>query len=168
MLLGKTTTESIMSCTFSLVTTVPMQHVTREATMPTDTCLKFNYPEPKATANAGLPQNRQSFRLWPRKSPFESIAAPSLCKRKKQGERYLKPRALWLFSTCCRLSDTRAVLAEARMATWKLWHSFSFAYSLQSPHPFPIDRTFSFVPQTSCEKWNKTLLLWCVNYLGLR
>lgn len=39
---------------------------------------KSNYAESTAMTNSGLPQKRQSPRPWPRKSPFESIAAPKL------------------------------------------------------------------------------------------
>lgn len=39
------------------------------------------------------------------------------------------------------------------------------------PTLFPKDCALlfaTFVPQTSCEKWSKEVLLWCVNYLGPR
>lgn len=68
---------------------------------------KSNYPDLTGAPNSGLPQKRQSLCPWPRKSPLESIAAPKLWReRKKEGERYLKPRALRSLSTCCRLSDS--------------------------------------------------------------
>lgn len=99
--------------------------------VPTDTSVeKPNYPELTGATNSGLPQKRQSPCPWPRKSPLESIAAPKLWgERKKERERYLKPTALWSLSTCCRLSDSLASLAQNCFTTRKLLHSFSFLHS---------------------------------------
>lgn len=84
--------------------------------------------------NSGLPQKRQSPCPWPRKSPLESIAAPKLWgERKKERERYLKPTDLWSLSTCCRLSDSQASLAQNCFTTRKTLTLFflpSLSYSL--------------------------------------
>lgn len=103
-------------------------HSARWCLMPTDTSVERpNYPEMTGATNSGLPQKRQSPRPCPRKTPLESIAAPKLWgERKKERRRYLKPRALWSLSTCCRLSDSLASLAQNCFTTQKLLHSFSF------------------------------------------
>lgn len=87
-----------------------------------------NYPELTGATNSGLPQKRQSPCPWPRKPPLESIAAPLALRREEERkrERYVKPTALWSWSTCCRLSDSLASLAQSGPTTpRKLLRSFS-------------------------------------------
>lgn len=130
---------------------------------------KSNYPELTGATNSGLPQKRQSPCPWPRKSPLESIAASKLWgERKKERERYLKPAALWSLSTCCRLSDSLASLAQNCSTTRKLLHSFSFLRShtpcnlralfqqigvSHSLHSWPRHHVKSGVKQCFCGVW---------------